>query len=131
MPDDPIRPQGADPQGRLRLASTLAWTWGILTALIGLSIGLPRVLESREPLVLIYFGLPAGVLCYAGWALRKGRISGGWAALLGSGWVLIESGMRFFGGAVGALIGVLVNAAILLLVISNWRTLNAHSRDAA
>ena len=130
MPDDPTRRLGADPLGRLRLASTLAWVWGILTALIGLSIGLPRLLESREPLVLIYFGLQAGILCYAGWALRKGRINGGRAALLGSGWALIEFGLWFLGGAVGALIGVLVNAAILFLVISNWRTLNAHSRAA-
>ena len=122
--DSPGRPQA------LLIASTLCWVWGILIVLIGISVLIPAIamrgLSSRSAIFalgLCLFGLG---YCSAGYLVRKMRLIGGWIALVAA---VLFCPAQFVGGTAQAVVGLVVNLAIVVLVMANWRRLRPSQSE--
>ena len=115
----------------LRIASTLAWIWGVLFILSTLAVGIPTIAQNgvfnRAALVVIFLALLAAALCYAGYGLRKARRNAGWVAIVvGAFLILVPIVYR----APITRVGIFVNLLIVGLTIANWRSLSGSSRAA-
>lgn len=62
-------------------------------------------------------------LLYAGYALRRQRVAGGWAAVVAAGVMLV---LQLRSHTIMMSISLVVNLAILALVIGNWRRLGSR-----
>ena len=63
--------------------------------------------------------------CLAGYLVRKTRLIGGWIAVVTAGLLTL---LQLVGGATrAAAVGLVVNIAIVVLVVLNWRYLRASS----
>jgi len=116
----------------LVVASTLCWIWGVLCGLGGLALLIPALkipgLGVGAVVFAAAFVVVGGVYCAAGYYLRKARLAGAWLALASAG---IVSALELRGIAEirsitpGAIAGLVVNIAIVLLVALNWRRFHA------
>ena len=121
----PPRPQG------LLVASTLCWLWGILMGLSGIAFLIPALGMQVLGGAAIVFGLGfcvlGGAYCVAGYLVRQMRLIGGWIAVVIAG---LLSLLQLVGGATRAAgVGLIMNLAIVVLVVMNWRHLRPSSRQ--
>jgi len=104
----------------LSIASTLAWIWGILMLFSAVAIGVPAISMGNSlgfPILMLVIG---GLYCFSGYGLRKKRRIAGVVALVVSGLVLI---LNIISPARVSLLAILVNLAIIILVLINWKEL--------
>ena len=103
--------------------------WGCLMGFVAVAILVPAIATSGAAIGgLVVPGallLLAAAYVYAGYALRKERRAGGWAAVAAAGCMAT---LQLRNGVVSAAgVSLVVNLAILALVLTNWR----HLRRAA
>ncbi|MBA7475575.1 hypothetical protein ES707_10947 [subsurface metagenome] len=104
----------------LSIASTLAWIWGIIMLFNAIVFGIPAISMGKNfgfPLLMLVIG---GLYCFSGYGLRKKRRIAGVVALVVSGLVLI---LNIISPARVSPLTILVNLAIIILVLINWKEL--------
>ncbi|MEE9316121.1 MAG: hypothetical protein V3U97_03325 [bacterium] len=105
----------------LYIASTLAWILGILILFSAIAIAIPVISMGESlgfPILMLVIG---GLYCFSGYGLRKKRRIAGVVALVVSGLVLI---LNIMSPARVSLLAILVNLAIIILVLINWKELD-------
>jgi hypothetical protein len=121
----------------LLVASTLCWIWGVLCGLGGLALLIPALKIPGLGVGAVFFALAfvvvGAVYCVAGYLIRRARLPGAWLALACAG---IVSALELRGIAeirsitLGAIAGLVVNVAIVLLVALHWRHFHAAPTEA-
>jgi hypothetical protein len=117
-------PAAAPTPGSLRIASTLAWVWGVIFILIGFSLATPLLAgdeRSSGPVAVpVGFWLLAVALCYAGYGLRKGHRSAGMLAIvLGAALAVLP----FVFPSMIADVGIVIGLCMVGLTLASWRHL--------
>ena len=113
----------------LLIASTLSWVWGVLCGFTALAFLLPMLRLMLGPTAIVFafvFLSLAALYCFAGYLIRKGRLTGGWIGVITAG---ILAALQFIGGRnrLAPLAGFALNLTIVLLLVLNWRHLHASS----
>lgn len=104
----------------LSIAFTLAWIWGILMLFSAIAIGIPAISMGKGLGFSVLMLVIGGLYCFSGYGLRKKRRIAGVVALVVSGLVLI---LNIMSPARVSLLAILVNLAIIILVLINWKEL--------
>ena len=94
-------------------------------AFSGIALLIPAIamrgIGSGPALFALAFCILAVAYCAAGYLVRKLRLIGGWIAVITAG---LLSVLQLLGGATRAAgVGLVVNLAIVVLVLMNWRYL--------
>jgi hypothetical protein len=106
----------------LLVASTLSWLLGIIVLLSALAIGIPAATGATSggwTFVLVAGAAGIG-LCYAGYGLRKGLRTAGWTGILAAGSFVA---LQLVGTGGRPSLPMLLYAAIVVLVVTNWKSL--------
>ncbi len=118
------QPQGIASSKVIAIASALCWAWGTLVLLIGFAVGYPALARRGNVVPLVVStacGLAFGL---GGFALRQGRWSARW---LVSALGIVSIGALLLAQATISLLGMLVNAVVLVLLLVPWKPLGRRT----
>jgi hypothetical protein len=118
------QPQGIASSKVIAIASTLCWAWGTLVLLIGFAVGYPALAKQGNIVPLVVstaWGIAFGL---GGLALRQGRWGVRWwvSALCSVSIVAL-----LLAQATISLLGILVNAVVLVLLMISWKSLGRRT----
>ena len=104
----------------LSTASTLAWIWGLLMVFGGVALGFPALSMGHSLVLPVILFVLGSALCYGGYGLRRKRRA---ASILAVGVSALTVIFHLFMHVGPGPVGIIVNLAIIVLVLVNWKHL--------
>lgn len=118
------QPQELANSKAIGVAATICWVWGVVMLLSGFAVGYPALAKHGNIVPLLAFAAWGIAFGLGGFALRRGRWSARWWV---SALCVVSIAALLLVRVPISLLGVLVNAAVLVLLMISWKSLGRRS----